>query len=101
MLRRSFLSPVGPALRRIPTQCRLAWADVLARALLTVAAHPAAANAWLMLLALPKLCLRPPPRGRNGKIIPGLQAVRRLAIDYGAHAKPTRPVEADVRPSHA
>ena len=49
-------------IKRIPKACRLLWADALANALAGVSANPANANAWVKLLALPKLCLRLPPR---------------------------------------
>lgn len=56
--------------KRIPKACRLAWADVLSDVLLRVCAHPESAEAWTLLFALPKLCLRLPARGTRKKIRP-------------------------------
>ena len=61
-----YTSPVQ-TVKRIPKGARLLWSDVLARALSEVAANPTAEERWLRLFALPKMCLRVPPRGGKKK----------------------------------
>ena len=56
--------------KRIPKACRLLWADVLSDSLARVCAHTDSPEAWTLLLALPKLCLRTPPRGMRKKVRP-------------------------------
>ena len=54
-------------IKRIPKACRLLWSDVLFAALSYVMRSPQLEVAWLRLMALPKLCLRLPPRGGKKK----------------------------------
>ena len=56
--------------KRVPKPCRLLWADILADTLTKICAHPAETAPWVLLFALPKLCLRTPPRGNRKKVRP-------------------------------
>jgi len=59
-------SPIH-TIKRLPKAARLLWADVLSSALRAVVSNPDADHLWLLLHALPKLCLRLPPRGGKRK----------------------------------
>ena len=54
-------------IKRIPRAVRLLWADVLVKALRRVLEQPHDERRWMVLFALPKLCLRLPKRGGRKK----------------------------------
>ena len=54
-------------IKHVPKGARLLWADVLSAALKAVVSNPGCEHHWLLLHALPKLCLRLPPRGGKKK----------------------------------
>ena len=72
--------------KKIPKAVRLLWADVVSKVLKGVVMHTEDSEWWLRLLALPKLCLRMPPRGGKKKqrafqSAPHLQRLLRMALD--------------------
>jgi len=74
-------------IKRIPKAVRLLWADVLSSALRSVISNPAVEHRWLLLHALPKLCLRLPPRGGKKKAksfasVPFLSAMLKKAKEH-------------------
>ena len=57
-----------PTVRHIPKGARQTWSEVLEGALQKVVENKGGSKSWKILFALPKLCLRAPPRGGKKKV---------------------------------